>query len=94
MPFKDKSTKESAKKKPPKKSPTLKLKDEIKSMKSEVDVQKDKYLRLKAEFDNYRRRKERDTVNLQRKASQRLIIRMLTYSKILSPKPARLFQAE
>ena len=45
MPSKDNSTKKSANKKQPKKSQTLKLKDEIQSMKTEVDLQKDKYLR-------------------------------------------------
>ena len=38
--------------------------------------------------------KERDTVDLQKKVSQRLITKMLTYSKILSLKQAKLFQAE
>ena len=78
MPLKDKSTKDSGKKKPPKKSPTLKLKDKIQSMKSEVDLQKDKYLRLKAEFDNYRRRKERDTVNLLKYDGESIIKRFIT----------------
>ena len=47
-------------------------------MKSEVDVQKDKYLRLKAEFDNYRRRKERDTVDLLKYDGESVIKRFIT----------------
>ena len=64
MPFKAKRDKASPKKKPSKKSPTIKLKDEIKSLNDSLLEQKDKFLRLKAEFDNYRRRKENDTINL------------------------------
>ena len=51
-------------KKPPKKTPTEKLKDEIKSLKSELAQQDDKYMRLKAEFDNYRRRKSQEIIDL------------------------------
>lgn len=64
MPSKLKGDKISPKKKTSKKSPTLKLKDQIKSLNGNLIEQKDKYLRLKAEFDNYRRRKEKDTINL------------------------------
>ncbi len=78
MPSKDNSTKKSAKKKQPKKSQTLKLKDEIQSMKTEVDLQKDKYLRLKAEFDNYRRRKERDIIDLLKYDGESVIKRFIT----------------
>ena len=51
-------------KKPPKKTPTEKLKDEIKSLKGELAQQDDKYMRLKAEFDNYRRRKSQEIIDL------------------------------
>ncbi|MGY8751649.1 MAG: nucleotide exchange factor GrpE [Fidelibacterota bacterium] len=64
MPSKLKGDKISPKKKTSKKSPTLKLKDQIKSLNGNLIEQKDKHLRLKAEFDNYRRRKEKDTINL------------------------------
>ena len=64
MPSKEKENKSPKKKKTPKKSPILKLKNELKSLSIDLDDQKDKYLRLKAEFDNYRRRKEKDTINL------------------------------
>lgn len=64
MPSKLKGDKISPKKKTSKKSPTLKLKDQIKFLNGNLIEQKDKHLRLKAEFDNYRRRKEKDTINL------------------------------
>ena len=64
MPSKEKPAKNVRKKKAPKKSPTAKLKDEIKSLQSEAENQSDRYLRLKAEFDNYRRRKQEETSNL------------------------------
>ena len=51
-------------KKPPKKTPTEKLKDEIKFLKGELAQQDDKYMRLKAEFDNYRRRKSQEIIDL------------------------------
>ena len=51
-------------KKSPKKTPTEKLKDEIKSLKGELSQQDDKYMRLKAEFDNYRRRKSQEIIDL------------------------------
>lgn len=51
-------------KKTPKKTPTEKLKDEIKSLKVELTQQDDKHIRLKAEFDNYRRRKSQEIIDL------------------------------
>tara|TARA_Y100000741_G_scaffold249707_1_gene191956 strand:- start:133 stop:672 length:540 start_codon:yes stop_codon:yes gene_type:complete len=64
VPSKTKGDKPSPKKKTSKKSPALKLKDEIKSLNDNLIEQKDMYLRLKAEFDNYRRRKENDIISL------------------------------
>ncbi len=65
-------------KKTPKKTPTEKLKDEIKSLKVELTQQDDKYIRLKAEFDNYRRRKSQEIIDLLKydgeKRSQRFLI--------------------
>ena len=59
MPSKTTVTKKSTKK-----TPTEKLKDEIKSLKGELSQQDDKYMRLKAEFDNYRRRKSQEIIDL------------------------------
>ena len=43
-----------------KKTPTQKLKDQISDFKVEIESLKDKQLRLKAEFDNYRKRKDQE----------------------------------
>ena len=78
MPSKLKGDKISPKKKTSKKSPTLKLKDQIKSLNGNLIEQKDKHLRLKAEFDNYRRRKEKDTINLLKYDGEDIIISFLS----------------
>mgnify|MGYP003967557093 FL=1 len=73
MPSKSKGDKISPKKKTSKKSPIAKLKEEIKSLNDVTVLQKDKYLRLKAEFDNYRKRKENDTIHLLKYDGERVI---------------------
>jgi molecular chaperone GrpE len=50
-------------KKSKKESKATKLKEQINSQKNDLEDQKDKYLRLKAEFDNYRRRKEKELID-------------------------------
>jgi molecular chaperone GrpE len=50
-------------KKSKKESKATKLKEQINSQKNDLENQKDKYLRLKAEFDNYRRRKEKELID-------------------------------
>ena len=57
-------TKAAKSKKTPRKTPTTKLKDEIKILKLDIQQQDDKYLRLKAEFDNFRRRKSEEIIDL------------------------------
>ena len=57
-------TKTTPSKKSTRKSPTAKLKDEIKTLKSDLKQQDEKYLRLKAEFDNFRRRKSKEIIDL------------------------------
>tara|TARA_B100001758_G_scaffold50837_1_gene41373 strand:+ start:891 stop:1430 length:540 start_codon:yes stop_codon:yes gene_type:complete len=78
VPSKIKGDKPSPKKKTSKKSPTIKLKDEIKSLKENLVEQKDRHLRLKAEFDNYRRRKENDTISLLKYDGEAVIKSFLT----------------
>jgi len=73
VPSKSKGDKISPKKKTSKKSPIAKLKEEIKSLNDGTVLQKDKYLRLKAEFDNYRKRKENDTIHLLKYDGERVI---------------------
>ena len=64
MPSKKKKNTSEPTKKPKVQSKATKLKEEIKSQKNDLEDQKDKYLRLKAEFDNYRRRKEKEVIDL------------------------------
>ena len=66
------------KKKAPKLSPTAKLKEEIKSLKLEVENHSDRFLRLKAEFDNYRRRKQEETSNLLKYDGEAVIKQFLS----------------
>ena len=65
-------------KKAPKKSPTTKLKEQIESLKADLEAQSDKHLRLKAEFDNYRRRKEKETIHLLKYDGESVIKRFLS----------------
>lgn len=59
-----KNTKTEKKKSSPKLSAAARLKKELENFKILVEEQNDRYLRLKAEFDNFRRRKEKDLINL------------------------------
>ncbi|MGY8781288.1 MAG: nucleotide exchange factor GrpE [Fidelibacterota bacterium] len=78
MPSKEKTVKAVNKKKMPKKSPTAKLKNQIDDLKLNITGQEDKYLRLKAEFDNYRRRKQEDTSNMFKYDGESVIKQFLT----------------
>ena len=62
----------------PKKSPTAKLKNQIDDLKLNITGQEDKYLRLKAEFDNYRRRKQEYTSNMFKYDGESVIKQFLT----------------
>ena len=64
MPSKNKKNNAEPLKKVKKQSKANKLKQEIKSQKNDLEDQKDRYLRLKAEFDNYRRRKQKEVIDL------------------------------
>jgi molecular chaperone GrpE len=78
VPSKEKTVKAVNKKKMPKKSPTTKLKNKIDDLKLNITGQEDKYLRLKAEFDNYRRRKQEDTSNMFKYDGESVIKQFLT----------------
>ena len=54
-----------------------KLKKEIEKLKKETSHLKDKYLRTVAEFDNYKKRSERDFVNLIENANKNLFLELL-----------------
>ena len=71
-------TKTSLSKKSPRKSPTVKLKDDIKALKSELKQQDEKYLRLKAEFDNFRRRKSEEIIDLLKYDGENVIREFLS----------------
>jgi molecular chaperone GrpE len=51
--------------------------DELDKWKEEVQVQKDKYLRLFAEFDNFRKRSARENLELRQTAGKEVIISLL-----------------
>ena len=70
--------KEKQKKKTPRKSPTAILKDNIKDLKSDLGEQNDKYLRLKAEFDNYRKRKDNEFIDLLKYDGETIIKEFLS----------------
>ncbi len=49
----------------------------FKKLKEELDGQKDKYMRLFAEFDNYKRRTSKEAVELRQTAGKEIIISLL-----------------
>lgn len=51
--------------------------DELDKLKEEVQSQKDKYLRLFAEFDNFRKRSARENLELRQTAGKEVIISLL-----------------
>jgi len=51
--------------------------DELEKMKTELDEQKDKYLRLFAEFDNFKRRTAKERMELFQTAGKDVIVSML-----------------
>ena len=71
-------TKTTLSKKTPRKTPTAKLKDEIKTLKSDLKHQDEKYLRLKAEFDNFRRRKSEEIIDLLKYDGENVIREFLS----------------
>lgn len=49
----------------------------VEKLKVELDEQKDKYLRLFAEFDNYKRRTSKEAIELRQTAGKEVIVSML-----------------
>ena len=64
--------------KKPKKKPTLK--DQISDLNNQVSDEKDKFLRLFAEFENYRKRTSKERLDLFKTASQELMTALLPIS--------------
>jgi molecular chaperone GrpE len=50
----------------------------IQPLEKEIEVQREKYLRLYAEFENYRKRAVKDRDDLLRRASEEIFIELLT----------------
>ena len=58
-------------------TPTEKLKNQINELKSSVDESNDKHIRLKAEFDNYRKRKDKEIISLMKYEGEAVIKQFL-----------------
>ncbi|HVV04221.1 MAG TPA: nucleotide exchange factor GrpE [Puia sp.] len=56
---------------------SLGLEDEVEKLKQEVQDQKDKYLRLFAEFDNFRKRSARENLEIRQTAGKEVITSLL-----------------
>ena len=56
---------------------SLGLEDEVEKLKQEVQDQKDKYLRLFAEFDNFRKRSARENLEIRQTAGKEVISSLL-----------------
>lgn len=50
---------------------------EVEKLKGELDEQKDKYVRLFAEFDNYRRRTSKENIEIRQTAGKEMIVSLL-----------------
>ena len=51
--------------------------EEIQGLKNELEEQKNKYIRLFAEFDNYKRRTSKETLEMRQMAGQEVIVSLL-----------------
>ena len=58
-------------------TPTVKLKNKINELKSSIDESNDKHIRLKAEFDNYRKRKDKEIISLMKYEGEAVIKQFL-----------------
>jgi len=56
---------------------SLGVEDEVEKLKQEVQDQKDKYLRLFAEFDNFRKRSARENLEIRQTAGKEVITSLL-----------------
>ena len=58
-------------------TPTEKLKNQINELKGSIDESNDKHIRLKAEFDNYRKRKDKEIISLMKYEGEAVIKQFL-----------------
>ncbi len=65
------------KQKPEKKSRKLKAEKKVEELQEKYDALNDKYMRLYSEFDNYRKRTNKERLELLKSASQEVIIDLL-----------------
>ncbi len=72
-----KSKKKTVTKKAAESGKTKKLKKEVDNLKKELAEANDKYIRMAAEFNNFKKRSERDFVNLIENANRNLFIELL-----------------
>jgi molecular chaperone GrpE len=56
---------------------SLAVDDEVEKLRQEVQEQKDKYIRLFAEFDNFRKRSARESLDIRQTAGKEVIISLL-----------------
>ena len=61
-----------------KNSKSSKLQEQIKGLQSELKEEEDKYLRLFAEFENYKKRTTKERIELYKTAGQDVIVSLLT----------------
>ena len=59
-------------------TPTEKLKNQINELMNSIDGNSDKYIRLKAEFDNYRKRKDKEIISLMKYEGEAVIKQFLS----------------
>ncbi|MAO08867.1 MAG: nucleotide exchange factor GrpE [Alteromonas sp.] len=59
------------------KNDTNEVKDPVETLKQEVETEKDRYLRLFAEFENYKKRTGRERLELFKTASQDVMVSLL-----------------
>ena len=59
------------------KTKTPSLKDQVKSLNENLNDEKDKFLRLFAEFENYKRRTAKERLELFSTASQEVVVALL-----------------
>jgi len=69
--------KPSAKRKTSSANKIKELKNEIKKLTQEINDLKDRYLRTAAEFDNYKKRKDKEIINIIERANEHFFVELL-----------------
>lgn len=82
-PQEQESTEEEQKQKPEKKKESKKEKEELSRLQEELQNQKDSYMRLAAEYDNYRKRTTAEKCNIYADATAKAVGEILTVADSL-----------